>query len=72
MATILFYGSFLAGSIISLLIPVGLLIAIAIWHARSFMRVPYDPGQTVPHAAGAAEREGRDAVAQDEPGGKRV
>jgi hypothetical protein len=66
------YGSFLAGALISLLIPVGLLIAIALWHARAFMRVPYDPGQTVPHAAGAAEREGRGSPAPDEPGGTRV
>lgn len=72
MASIVFYGSFLAGSIISLLIPIGLLIAIAIWHTRAFMRVPHDPAQTVPHAAGTAEREGRDAVAQDDAGGARV
>jgi hypothetical protein len=72
MALILFYGSFLAGAIISLLIPVGLLIAVVIWHTRTFMRVPYDPAQTVPHAAGAAEREGGSATAQDAAGGTGV
>ncbi len=45
MATILVFGSFLAGSLISLLIPVGLLIGIAVWHARAFTHVPYDPGR---------------------------
>jgi hypothetical protein len=80
MATILFYSSFLAGSIISLLIPVGLLVAIAVWHGRAFMRIPHDPGRTVPHAAGGAEREGRPAgererrgpAGQDDAGGARV
>jgi hypothetical protein len=61
------YGSFLAGALISLLIPVGLLIAIAIWHARAFMRVPADPAQTAPHAAGVAERDGAGRVSSDEP-----
>jgi hypothetical protein len=65
------YGSFLAGALISLLIPVGLLIAIAIWHARAFMRVPADPGQSAPHAAGVAEKEGLGAIPQSEAGGPR-
>jgi hypothetical protein len=58
MASILFVGSFLAGSLLSLLIPVSLLIAIAIWHIRAIMHVPPDPEQTAAHAAGAVEREG--------------
>jgi hypothetical protein len=61
------YGSFLAGAIISLLIPVGLLIAIALWHARAFMRVPADPAQSAAHAAGPAEREGAGAIQQNDP-----
>ena len=44
------FGSFLAGSLLTLLIPIALLIGIAIWHARAFTHVPYDPGQTAPHA----------------------
>jgi hypothetical protein len=67
MATILVFGSFLAGALISLLIPVGLLIAIAAWHARAFTHVPYDPAQTAPHAAGVAEKEGLGVIPQDPP-----
>ena len=33
-------GSFLAGAIISLLIPVGVFIAVLVWHVRSLGRVP--------------------------------
>ncbi len=35
-----FADNFLAGSIISLLFPVGLLIAIAVWYVLSVRRVP--------------------------------
>ncbi len=52
------YGSFLAGSLMSLLIPVGLLIAIAIWHGLAFARVPADPALTAAQATGATEEEG--------------
>jgi hypothetical protein len=65
MASILFVGSFLAGSLLSLLIPVGLLIAVATWHVRAIMRVPPDPEQTAAHAAGVAEREGGLGVLPD-------
>jgi hypothetical protein len=58
MASILFVGSFLAGSLLSLLIPVGLLIALTIWYVRSIVRVPREPDQTAAHAAGVVEREG--------------
>lgn len=34
--------NFLAGSIISLLMPVGLLIALLVWHAVAARRVPHD------------------------------
>ena len=59
MASIVFVGSFLAGSLLTILIPIGLLIALAIWQTRSIMRVPADPSEAVPHAAGVAEAEGR-------------
>ena len=39
-----FADNFLAGSLLSLLLPVGLLIAIAIWLGRTAMRLPDDPG----------------------------
>ena len=40
-----FADNFLAGSLLSLLLPVGLLIAIAIWYV-AVMRLPGDPGTT--------------------------
>jgi hypothetical protein len=41
-----FADNFLAGSLLSLLLPVGLLIAIAIWFIRTIVRLPGDPGTT--------------------------
>lgn len=34
------FGSFLAGAIISLLIPVGVFLAVLVWHVLSLGRVP--------------------------------
>ena len=59
MASILFVGSFLAGSLLTLLLPICLLIALVVWHTRSVMHMPSDPAQGAVHAAGAAEVEGR-------------
>jgi hypothetical protein len=60
MASILLTGSFLAGSLLTILMPIGLLIVLALWHTRAVMRVPHDPGETAAvHSAGAAEAEGR-------------
>jgi hypothetical protein len=42
MPMIPFADNFLAGSILSLVLPVGLLIAIAIWYTLSVRRVPRD------------------------------
>jgi len=39
---ILFADNFLAGSLLTLLMPVGLLIAIAIWYVLAVKRVPGD------------------------------
>jgi hypothetical protein len=58
MASILVLGSFLAASLLSLLLPLGLLIAILVWHTRSIIRLPDDPAQAAVHAAGVAEAEG--------------
>ena len=41
-----FADNFLAGSLLSLLLPVGLLIALAIWLGRTIARLPSDPGTT--------------------------
>jgi hypothetical protein len=44
-----FADNFLAGSLLSLLLPVGLLVVIAIWFARTIKRLPGNPGHsTVP------------------------
>jgi hypothetical protein len=59
MASILVLGSFLAASLLSILLPLGLLIALLLWHVRAIFRLPEDPSQAAVHAAGAAEREGR-------------
>jgi hypothetical protein len=71
MASILVLGSFLAGSLLTLLLPIGLLIALALWHTRAIMRMPSDPADTAAvHAAGAAEAEGRaDTEPQPRPTG---
>jgi len=65
MASILVLGSFLAASLLTLLLPIGLLIALLLWHTRAIIRIPDDPSKAAMHAAGAAEREGR---ADDEGG----
>ena len=64
MASILVIGSFLAASLLSLLLPLGLLIAILVWHTRSIIRLPHDPSQAAVHAAGVAEAEGRTDAAE--------
>jgi hypothetical protein len=43
-----FADNFLAGSLLSLLLPIGLLIAIAIWLGRTIMRLPRDPTSPAP------------------------
>jgi hypothetical protein len=58
MASILIPGSFLAGSLISLLIPVCLLIALIVWQTRAILRLPANPGESAAQGAGAAEVEG--------------
>lgn len=58
MASILVLGSFLAASLLSLLLPVGLLIAVVLWHTRAIVRLPHDPAQAAVHAATPAEVEG--------------
>lgn len=59
MASTLVLGSFLAASLLTLLLPIGLLIALLLWHTRAIIRVPDDPSKAAVHAAGGAEREGR-------------
>jgi hypothetical protein len=68
MASILVLGSFLAASLLTLLLPIGLLIAVLVWHVRSIARLPDDPARAAVHAAGAAEREGRADAGDADPG----
>ena len=58
MASVLFASSFLAGSLLTILVPICLLIALAIWYTRTIRGVPDNPIETAQHAAGAAEIEG--------------
>jgi hypothetical protein len=49
MSTIPFADNFLAGSILTLLLPVGLLIVIAIWYTLAVLRLPgAEPSQAAP------------------------
>lgn len=59
MAAVPLASSFLAGSLLTILIPLCLLIGIAIWQVRAIMHVPGSPSETAAHAAGPAELEGR-------------
>jgi hypothetical protein len=65
MASILLEGSFLAGSLLTILIPVILLIVIAAWQTRAIMRVPDEPAAI--HPTGAPEAEGRTDAADAAP-----
>jgi hypothetical protein len=55
MSPIPFADGFLAGSLISLLLPVGLLIVIAIWYARTIRRLPGDAGRSTEPAPSVSE-----------------
>jgi len=57
MASILHAGSFLAGSLLTILLPIGLLIALLVWQGRAIIRVPSDPSEAAVHAAQPAELE---------------
>jgi hypothetical protein len=59
MASVLFASSFLAGSLLTILVPICLLIALAIWYTRTIRNVPDNPIETAPHAAGAGDIDGR-------------
>ncbi|HET6864748.1 MAG TPA: hypothetical protein VFH80_02455 [Solirubrobacteraceae bacterium] len=58
MASILVLGSFLAGSLLTILLPIALLIAVLVWHTRAIAHMPDDPSQAAVHAASPAEVEG--------------
>jgi hypothetical protein len=56
MSTIPFADHFLAGSILSLLLPVGLLIVIALWYVIAVSRLPGADSNQPPPPPAAADR----------------
>ena len=68
MSPVLFADNFLAGSLLSLLMPTGLLIAIAVWYVLAVKRVPKDtPASSTalpsPEVLAAADPEAEDILA---------
>jgi hypothetical protein len=61
MASIAFLGSFLAGSLLTILLPIGLLIALLVWQTRAIIRVPGDPAKAALHAVAPADLDPADA-----------
>jgi hypothetical protein len=59
-------ATFLAGSLLSLLIPILILIALVIWYTTSVLRVPEDTSAHAPHAGPGGESEA--SVTAPDPG----
>jgi hypothetical protein len=64
-----FADNFLAGSLLSLLLPVGLLIALVVWLGRTIARLPSDPGTTAAPPPGVSPAQHDAARAQIDTGG---
>ena len=65
-----FADNFLAGSIISLVIPAAVLVAIAVWYARTIKRIDKSRSPSAPEPVSAdALRETRETIPVDPPGG---
>jgi hypothetical protein len=74
LSPLLFADNFLAGSLLTLLLPTGLLIAIAIWYVVAVKRVPQDTprssaGLPTSDVLAAADPEAQDIQAVP-PGGE--
>lgn len=70
MPTILFADNFLAGSLLSLLMPACLLIAIAVWYVRFARRAPADTHPASPRLPSSeVVAAGADAGDRAEPAG---
>jgi hypothetical protein len=48
MPPLLFADNFLAGSLLSLLLPTGLLIALVVWYVRTVRHIPKDTPKSAP------------------------
>lgn len=68
MPYIPFADNFLAGSIISLVMPVALLIAIAVWYTLSIKRVDESRGPASPEPVSADAL--RETIPTEPPGGE--
>jgi hypothetical protein len=69
MPPLLLADSFLAGSLLTILLPLGVLIAIAIWYVLAVKRVPKDTPESSPALPGpeVVEAAGPAAVAEVTP-----
>lgn len=75
MLAIPFAASFLAGAILTLVVPAGLLVAVAMWHMRAILRVEHGagtslddgPAPTPAALEGPAAAEGPDAAGAQTP-----
>jgi hypothetical protein len=70
-----FADNFLAGSLLSLLLPVGLLIAVVLWYLVVMRRVPGDTAESSaalppPEVVAAAGPEVREVTPTDPPAGQ--
>ena len=65
-----FADNFLAGSIISLVIPAAVLIAIAVWYTRTITRIDKSRPASAPEpVSDDALRETRETIPTEPPGG---
>ena len=64
-----FADNFLAGSLLSLLLPAGLLIVVAVWLGRTIARLPSDPGTTAAPPPSVTPAQHDAARAQIDTGG---
>ena len=67
MPPIPFADNFLAGSIISLVMPIAVLIAIAVWYARTIKRIDKSRPFAAPEPVSADAL--RETIPDDPPGG---
>ncbi|MDQ6607043.1 MAG: hypothetical protein M3Z06_10925 [Actinomycetota bacterium] len=61
------FADFLAGSLLSLLLPIGLLIAIAIWYVLAVKRVPEGTTKPLPPPLPASDLPSGQAVPPADP-----
>jgi hypothetical protein len=75
MPPLLFADNFLAGSLLSLFVPAGLLIAIAVWHVRAVRHIPEDTPESAsalpsPEVLAAGVEAGIESAGAEPPAGE--